>query len=662
MSASPTTRCRCEETTTSLCITRPDVISELTGAYLDAGADIVSTNTFSSTSIAQADYAAESLARELNLAAAGLRAPRPTASRRRSHTAALGRRLDRPDQPHALDVRRCQRPRRPRGRLRPGIRRVSPAGDRPVRRRRRPVPGGDGVRHAQRKGRAQGDPRPSGRGPHRAPDLDLRDRDRQLRPDPLRSDDRRLLDLGAPRRAVCGRPQLRIRCGAAATVRGAARGVGGHADLRLSQRRAAQRARRVRGGPGGHQLAAARVGPGWPRQHRRRMLWHHAGAYPRDRGSGRRNPAATGPRGAADAAAVRSRAVRGRVAWPEMTATLSDTRATFIHIGERTNVAGSARFKRLIAAGDYDTALSVAREQVENGAQIIDVNMDDGLLDGEQAMTTFLRLVASEPDIARVPIMIDSSKWSVIEAGLKCVQGKAIVNSISLKEGEEPFLDVARKVRRYGAAVVVMAFDERARPTPSSARSRSVNAPTTCSRSGRVRPRGHHLRPEHLRGCNRHRRAQRLRAGVHRGGLADQGTAPGHQGLGRGLQRVLLVPRQRAAARGHPRRVPLPRDRRRARHGDRQRRPARAVRGDRRRPARARRGRDPQPPRPTRPSACWRSPSATATSSRPSAKWTSPGASCRCASGSFTRSSTGSTSSSSRTPRRRGSSSVRRST
>ena len=134
--------------------------------------------------------------------------------------------------------------------------------------------------------------------------------------------------------------------------------------------------------------------------------------------------------------------------------------ATFIHIGERTNVCGSARFKRLVLAGDYEAALAIAREQVENGAQIIDVNMDDGLLDGEQAMTTFLRLVASEPDIARVPVMIDSSKWSVIEAGLKCVQGKAIVNSISLKEGEEPFLAVARKVRRYGAAVVVMAFDE----------------------------------------------------------------------------------------------------------------------------------------------------------------------------------------------------------
>jgi 5-methyltetrahydrofolate--homocysteine methyltransferase len=134
--------------------------------------------------------------------------------------------------------------------------------------------------------------------------------------------------------------------------------------------------------------------------------------------------------------------------------------ASFINIGERTNVTGSARFKRLIMAGDYDEALTVARSQIENGAQIIDVNMDEGLLDSEEAMVKFLNLIAAEPDIARVPIMIDSSKWSVIEAGLKCVQGKAIVNSISMKEGEEPFLESARKIRRYGAAVVVMAFDE----------------------------------------------------------------------------------------------------------------------------------------------------------------------------------------------------------
>ncbi|HCH93433.1 MAG TPA: methionine synthase, partial [Erythrobacter sp.] len=136
------------------------------------------------------------------------------------------------------------------------------------------------------------------------------------------------------------------------------------------------------------------------------------------------------------------------------------TTARFVNIGERTNVTGSARFKKLIMADDYDTAVEVARQQVENGAQVIDVNMDEGLLDAEHAMTTFLKLIAAEPDIARVPVMIDSSKWEVIEAGLKCVSGKPIVNSISMKEGEDAFLDHARKCMDYGAAVVVMAFDE----------------------------------------------------------------------------------------------------------------------------------------------------------------------------------------------------------
>jgi 5-methyltetrahydrofolate--homocysteine methyltransferase len=132
----------------------------------------------------------------------------------------------------------------------------------------------------------------------------------------------------------------------------------------------------------------------------------------------------------------------------------------FVNVGERTNVTGSARFRKLITAGDYAAALAVARDQVENGAQILDVNMDEGLLDSEKAMTTFLNLIAAEPDIARVPLMIDSSKFSVIEAGLKCAQGKAVVNSISLKEGEDAFIRHAELVRRYGAAVVVMAFDE----------------------------------------------------------------------------------------------------------------------------------------------------------------------------------------------------------
>lgn len=132
----------------------------------------------------------------------------------------------------------------------------------------------------------------------------------------------------------------------------------------------------------------------------------------------------------------------------------------FVNIGERTNVTGSRKFAKLVLAGDYNAALDVARQQVENGAQVIDVNMDEGMLDGPTAMVTFLNLLASEPDISRVPLMIDSSKWEVIEAGLKCLQGKGIVNSISLKDGEEEFIRKARLVRKYGAAVVVMAFDE----------------------------------------------------------------------------------------------------------------------------------------------------------------------------------------------------------
>lgn len=140
---------------------------------------------------------------------------------------------------------------------------------------------------------------------------------------------------------------------------------------------------------------------------------------------------------------------------------MTPSSSRFVNIGERTNVTGSAKFKKLILAGDYEAAVEVARDQVENGAQIIDINMDEGLLDAHEAMTTFIKRIAAEPDIARVPLMIDSSKWSVIEAGLKCVSGKPIVNSISMKEGEEQFLQHARLCMAYGAAVVVMAFDEK---------------------------------------------------------------------------------------------------------------------------------------------------------------------------------------------------------
>src|SRR5919107_850745 len=134
--------------------------------------------------------------------------------------------------------------------------------------------------------------------------------------------------------------------------------------------------------------------------------------------------------------------------------------SNFVNVGERTNVTGSKKFARLIRENKYEEALSVARQQVENGAQVLDVNMDDALLDGKQAMTTFLNLLQSEPDIAKIPVMIDSSKFEIIEAGLKCVQGKCIVNSISLKEGEEKFIEQAIICQSYGASVIVMAFDE----------------------------------------------------------------------------------------------------------------------------------------------------------------------------------------------------------
>ena len=133
----------------------------------------------------------------------------------------------------------------------------------------------------------------------------------------------------------------------------------------------------------------------------------------------------------------------------------------FVNVGERTNVTGSRKFLRLIKEENFEEAIDVARDQVEGGAQIIDINMDEGMLDGEKAMVRFLHLIAAEPDISRVPVMIDSSKWDIIESGLKCIQGKGVVNSISLKEGEETFISQAKKIKIYGAAVIVMAFDEK---------------------------------------------------------------------------------------------------------------------------------------------------------------------------------------------------------
>ena len=187
----------------------------------------------------------------------------------------------------------------------------------------------------------------------------------------------------------------------------------------------------------------------------------------------------------------------------------------FVNVGERTNVTGSARFAKLIKENDYQTATDVALQQVVNGAQIVDVNMDEGLLDSEAAMVKFLNLIAAEPDISRVPVMIDSSKWSVIEAGLKCVQGKPVVNSISMKEGEEVFIEQARLVRRYGAAVIVMAFDEEGQADTTEARkvqicARGLHDPMWSIRSG-FPPEDIIFDPNILADGDGHRGARRLR-------------------------------------------------------------------------------------------------------------------------------------------------------
>ena len=215
-----------------------------------------------------------------------------------------------------------------------------------------------------------------------------------------------------------------------------------------------------------------------------------------------------------------------------------DDMSLFVNVGERTNVTGSKAFARMILNEQYDDALAVARQQVENGAQIIDINMDEAMLDSVAAMTRFLNLIASEPDIARVPIMIDSSKWSVIEAGLKCVQGKAIVNSISMKEGEAEFLRQAKLCRRYGAAVIVMAFDEKGQADTLRAQDRDLQARLRfAGRKARLPAGRHHLRPEHLRDCDRHRRAQQLRGRFHQRDALDQAESAARENQRRRLQR-----------------------------------------------------------------------------------------------------------------------------
>ena len=379
-------------------------------------------------------------------------------------------------------------------------------------------------------------------------------------------------------------------------------GEGRRGDLLLSECRFAESALgdRLRSGAGGHGPLPGRVCARRADQHRRRLLRQHAGAHRGDCQSARRPASASG---LLDQAGARSESTSCRETREPEPLRLSGSQpftqqpGVYIMIGERTNVAGSPKFAKLVKEGKFEEAVSVARQQVENGANVIDICMDEGMIDGVAAMTRFLQLLASEPEVAKVPFMVDSSKWEVIEAGLKCLQGKGIVNSISLKEGEEKFRQNAATVLKYGAAAVVMAFDEQGQAATYEEKIR------ICERAyrilvdrGRLSARRHHLRSEHPHRRHRHGGAQQLRGRLHQRHALDQGQPAARQGERRRLQYLVQLSRQQQGARGHALRVSLSRHRGGHGHGHRQCRNARGLRGDRAGAEGAGRGRAAQPP------------------------------------------------------------------
>jgi 5-methyltetrahydrofolate--homocysteine methyltransferase len=269
-----------------------------------------------------------------------------------------------------------------------------------------------------------------------------------------------------------------------------------------------------------------------------------------------------------------------------------DDGTLFVNVGERTNVTGSKAFARLVLAGDFAGAVEVARQQVQNGAQIIDVNMDEAMLDSRAAMVRFMNLIASEPDIARVPVMIDSSKWDVIEAGLKCVQGKPIVNSISLKEGEGEFLRQARLVRRYGAAAVVMSFDEQGQADTYERRTAvAKRAYDLLIQRADFPPEDIVIDPNVFAIATGIEEHANYAVDFIRATAWIRANLP-HARVSGGISNVSFSFRGNdGGARGDPHGVPLSRDPRGPDHGHRQRGPARRLRRPRSRLARARGGR-----------------------------------------------------------------------
>ncbi len=573
-----------------LTITAPDIILGIHREYLEAGADIIETNTFNANSVSLADYGLEELAYELNHEAARLarrvcdEMTERTPDKKRYVGGALGPTTRTASiSPDVND---------------PGARNVSwdqlveaylEAG-------RGLVDGGSDLIFIETifdtlnaKAAIFAVETLFEEYGRRWPRHHLRHDHRRLGSHPVGPGDRGVLGLRAPRPPAGDRAELRARCQGDASLHRGDVAAGRQLRVLLPQRRPAQRLRRVRRAARGDRGDAARVRRRRLRQPRRRVLRHHPGPHRRDRR--RRSPTSRAASRSSPPPTTTPCVSRGWSRSP------SDAESLFVNVGERTNITGSAKFRNLIKDGDYDAALAVAAQQVENGAQVIDVNMDEGMIDGVAAMDRFTKLIASEPDISRVPIMVDSSKWEVIEAGLKNVQGKAIVNSISMKEGEEKFREQARLVKKYGAAAVVMAFDEDGQADNLERRK------AICERAYRILVDEVDFPAEDIIfDPNVFAVATGIEEHASYGLDFIEATRwikqnlPGGEGLRRHLQRQLLLPRQQPGARGDPRGVPLPRDRGRPGHGHRQRRRPRRLRPGRARAARAHRGRRAQPP------------------------------------------------------------------
>ncbi len=560
-------------------LTRPDIVEAIHRDYVAAGAWIVSTNTFNASPVSQSEYGLEHLVYEMNKAAAETARRALDGADDRFVVGSVG-----PTNRTLSISPKVEDPGVPDDHLRRAHGRVRGADPGPGGRRRRRAPDRDDLRHLNAKAAIAA-------AEDVAPDtplwLSFTAVDQSGRNLSGQTAEAFWLSIEHAEPMIVGvncslgaaqmRPYLEALSRIAPTYTACYPNAGLPNAFGPARR-----------GPGDHQRLRRRVRSRRTRQRPRRVLRDHA----RSTSDRSRTPSAICRPREVPAPAETFTSFSGL----EPFVVRPDT--GFVMVGERQNITGSKKFRRLIESGDFQAAVDIAREQVQNGANLLDVNMDTDLLDGPQAMTTYLNLLATEPEVARVPIMVDSSSWDVIEAGLKCVQGKGVVNSISLKEGEEDFLAKARRVKRYGAAVVVMAFDQQGQADTVE---RKVEI---CERAYRLLTEQAGYDPSDIifdpnilaiaTGMEEH--ADFAKAFIDATRIIKR-RLPGREGLGRRLEPLVRLPRERRRPRGDALGVPVPRAPGRARHGDRERGPAPGLRRHPEGPQGARRGPDLQPAR-----------------------------------------------------------------